>query len=29
MTFQQALGRTGEMLQGTAERAVRLFMIGP
>ncbi|MCS5666286.1 MAG: glycerate kinase [Dehalococcoidia bacterium] len=29
MTFQQALGRTGEMLQGTAERAVRLFLIGP
>lgn len=28
MTFQQALDRTGEMLQGTAERAVRLFLIG-
>jgi len=29
MTFQQALGRTGEMLQGTAERAMRLFLTGP
>ena len=28
MTFQQALGRTGEMLEGTAERAVRLFLLG-
>ena len=28
MTFQQALGRTGEMLQGTAERAMRLFLAG-
>ncbi|GIT42338.1 MAG: hypothetical protein Ct9H300mP11_02740 [Chloroflexota bacterium] len=28
MTFQQALGRTGEMLQGTAERAKRLFLTG-
>ena len=28
MTFQQALGRTGEMLQGTAERAMRLFLTG-
>jgi glycerate kinase len=28
MTFQQALGRTGEMLQRTAERAVRLFLTG-
>ena len=27
MTFQQALSRTGEMLEGTAERAVRLFLI--
>jgi len=29
MTFQQALGRTGKMLQGTAERAVRIFLIKP
>ena len=29
MSFQQALGRTGEMLQGTAERAVRLFLTSP
>ena len=29
MTFQQALSRTGEMLEGTAERAVRLFLISP
>ena len=29
MTFQEALGRTGEMLQGTAERAMRLFLTGP
>ena len=29
MTFQQALGRTGEMLEGTAERAVRLFLLSP
>ena len=28
MTFQQALSRTGEMLEGTAERAVRLFLLG-
>ena len=28
MSFQQALGRTGDMLQGTAERAVRLFLTG-
>ena len=28
MTFRQALGRTGEMLQGTAERAMRLFLTG-
>ena len=28
MTFQQALGRTGDMLQGTAERAMRLFLTG-
>ena len=27
MSFQQALSRTGEMLEGTAERAVRLFLI--
>ena len=26
MSFQQALGRTGTMLEGTAERAVRLFL---
>jgi len=29
MTFQQALGRTGVMLEGTAERAVRLFLLKP
>ena len=29
MTFQQALSRTGEMLEGTAERAVRLFLLRP
>ncbi|MDA0263723.1 MAG: glycerate kinase [Chloroflexi bacterium] len=29
MTFQQALSRTGEMLEGTAERAVRLFLLKP
>ena len=29
MSFQQALGRTGEMLEGTAERAVRLFLLSP
>ena len=29
MTFQQALGRTGEMLEGTAERAVRIFLLDP
>ncbi len=29
MTFQQALSRTGTMLEGTAERAVRLFLLGP
>jgi hypothetical protein len=29
MTFQQALGRTGVMLEGTAERAVRLFLLNP
>jgi glycerate kinase len=28
MTFEQALSRTGEMLEGTAERAVRLFLLG-
>lgn len=28
MTFQKALSRTGEMLEGTAERAMRLFMLG-
>ncbi len=28
MTFQQALGRTGKMLEGTAERALRLFLLG-
>ena len=28
MTFQQALSRTGEMLEGTAERAMRLFLLG-
>lgn len=28
MTFQQALSRTGMMLEGTAERAVRLFLLG-
>ena len=27
MTFQQALSRTGEMLEGTAERAMRLFLL--
>ena len=27
MSFQQALGRTGLMLEGTAERAVRLFLL--
>ncbi len=29
MTFQQALSRTGTMLEGTAERAVRLFLLSP
>jgi len=29
MTFQQALGRTGKMLEGTAERAVRIFLLKP
>ncbi|HAA95000.1 MAG TPA: glycerate kinase [Dehalococcoidia bacterium] len=29
MSFQEALGRTGVMLEGTAERAVRLFLINP
>ncbi|MCH8988829.1 MAG: glycerate kinase [Chloroflexi bacterium] len=28
MTLEQALSRTGEMLEGTAERAVRLFLLG-
>ena len=29
MSFEQALSRTGEMLEGTAERAVRLFLLRP
>jgi glycerate kinase len=29
MTFEQALSRTGAMLEGTAERAVRLFLLSP
>ncbi len=29
MTFQQALSRTGAMLEGTAERALRLFLVSP
>ncbi|MCH8801642.1 MAG: glycerate kinase [Chloroflexi bacterium] len=29
MSFQQALSRTGAMLEGTAERAVRLFLLRP
>ena len=29
MTFEKALSRTGEMLEGTAERAVRLFLLKP
>ena len=29
MSFQQALSRTGAMLEGTAERAMRLFLISP
>ena len=29
MTFQQALSRTGAMLEGTAERAMRLFLVNP
>ena len=29
MSFQQALSRTGAMLEGTAERAVRLFLLSP
>ena len=29
MTFEQALSRTGEMLEGTAERVMRLFLLSP
>ena len=29
MSFQHALGRTGLMLQGTAERAMRIFLLKP
>jgi glycerate kinase len=29
MSFQHALGRTDLMLQGTAERAMRIFLLKP
>ncbi|MCI0845464.1 MAG: glycerate kinase, partial [Chloroflexi bacterium] len=29
MSFERALSRTGAMLEGTAERAVRLFLLKP